>query len=59
MSIAKKLQEKLDEVYDENIFEDSNLKKCKAICAAFLIGAIDAAVITAPFMLIRLIMLRK
>lgn len=59
MCMAKKLQEKLDEVYDENILKDSKLMKCKAIGAAFLIGAIDAAVIASPIMLAGLIILLK
>lgn len=59
MNMAKHLQEKLDEVYDDNIFEDSKLKKCKACGAAFLSGAIDGAVIAYPFMLAGLIVANK
>lgn len=45
MEMAKHLQEALNEVYWDNIFEDSKVKKAKAIGAAFLSGAIDGAVI--------------
>lgn len=50
--MATKLQKKCDEVYWDNILEDSKLKKCKAYGAAFLGGAIDGAVIAYPMLLI-------
>lgn len=55
MKMATKLQKKCDEVWDENYYEDSKLKKAKAIGAAMLSGAIDGAVIVYPIMLVGLI----
>lgn len=55
MNMATKLQKKCDEVWDENYYEDSKLKKAKAIGAAMLSGAIDGAVIVYPIMLVGLI----
>lgn len=54
MMLATLLQEKCEEVYYENITEDSIWKKCTAILAAMISGAIDGAVIVYPFMLISL-----
>ena len=55
MMLATLLQEKCEEVYYENITEDSIGKKCIANLAAMISGAIDGAVIAYPFMLISLI----
>ena len=54
MMLATLLQEKCEEVYYENITEDSIKKKCTAILAAIISGVIDGAVIVCPFMLISL-----
>ena len=45
MNMASKIQNKCDEIWEENWYEDSKLKKLKAAGAAFLSGAIDGAVI--------------
>ena len=50
MNMASKIQKKCDEVWDENYFEDSKLKKLKATGAAILSGFIDGAVIAYPIM---------
>lgn len=52
MMLATLLQEKCEEVYWENITKDSIRKKCTAILAVMISGAIDGAVIAYPFMLI-------
>ena len=54
MMLATLLQQKCEEVYWENITEDSIWKKCTAILAAMFSGGIDGAVIVYPFMLISL-----
>ena len=50
MNMASKIQNKCDEIWDENFYEDSKLKKLKAAGATILSGAIDGAVIAYPFM---------
>ena len=54
MMLATLLQAKCEEVYYENITEDSIWKKYTAILAAMFSGGIDGAVIMYPFMLISL-----
>ena len=51
MNYASKIQKKCDEIWDENYFEDSKLKRLKATGAAILSGFVDGAVIAYPFML--------
>lgn len=58
MSMAKHLQEKLDEVYWDN-YGEGKLGTAKAVGAAFLSGAIDGAVIVYPFLLISCVMATK
>ncbi len=48
MMLATLLQAKCEEVYYENITEDSIWKKCTAILAAIFSGGIDGAVIVYP-----------
>lgn len=55
MMLATLLQAKCEEVYYENITEDSIWKKCIAKLAAMISGAIDGAVIVYPFVLISVI----
>ena len=50
MNMASKIQNKCDEIWEENWYEDSKLKKLKAAGAAILSGAIDGAVIAYPIM---------
>lgn len=50
MNMASKIQNKCDEIWEENWYEDSKLKKLKAVDAAILSGAIDGAVIAYPIM---------
>lgn len=52
MMLATKLQNKLMEIYDEKIFEDSKFSKVQAVSAAFASGVIDGAVIMYPYLLI-------
>lgn len=54
MMLATLLQAKCEEVYYENITEDSIWKKCTAILAAMFSGGMDAAVILYPFVHISL-----
>ena len=54
MMLATLLQAKCEEVYYENITEDSIWKKCTAILAAIFSGGIDGAVIAYPIALILL-----
>lgn len=54
MMLATLLQAKCEEVYYENITEDSIWKKCIANLAAIISGGIDGAVIVYPFMFISL-----
>ena len=50
MNMASKIQNKCDEIWEENWYEDSKLKKLKAAGAVILSGAIDGAVIAYPIM---------
>lgn len=59
MGITRYLQDYLEEVYDDNILEDSKAKKAKAIGAAFLSGAIDGAVFVYPFLMVSCVMATK
>lgn len=54
MMLATLLQAKCEEIYYENITEDSIWKKCTAILAAIFSVGIDGAVIAYPIMLILL-----
>lgn len=51
MNIATAIQNRCDEVYDNNILKDSKLKKCKALGAACLSGVIDGIVVSVPIIL--------
>ena len=50
MNMASKIQNKCDEIWEVNWYEDSKLKKSKAVGAAILSGAIDGEVIAYPIM---------
>lgn len=59
MGLAKLMQEKLEEVHEEEWCSDSKLGKVKASLAALAGGAIDGAVIAYPIMFIALISATK
>lgn len=50
--MARYLQEKLEEIWNENITKDSKVSKLKAVSAASASGAIDGAVLMYPYLLI-------
>ena len=51
MNMASKIQNKCDEIWGENWYKDSKLKKLKAVGATILSGAIDGAVTVYPIMI--------
>lgn len=51
MNIASKIQKKCDEIWNDNYFEDSKIKRLKAFGAAVVSGVIDGAVIAYPIMI--------
>ena len=52
MKLATKIQNKLDNIYYNNVFKDSKISKAKAIGSALLSGAIDGAIIAFPILII-------
>lgn len=58
MELATMIQTKCREIYDEN-YGEGKLRTLKAIGAAMLSGAVDAAVIVYPYVLGSLILVTK
>lgn len=52
MRLATKIQDKLDDIYYDNVFKDSKISKAKALGSALLSGAIDGAIIAFPILMI-------
>lgn len=52
MRLATKIQDKLDDIYYDNMLEDGIISKAKCIGSAILSGVIDGTIIAFPILMI-------
>ena len=52
MKLATKIQDKLDDIYYDNVFKDSKISKAKALGSALLSGVIDGTIIAFPILMV-------
>ena len=59
MKLATWIQDKLDDIYYDNMSDDSKISKVKCVGSAILSGAIDGAIIAFPILITGCIINKK